>query len=242
MTPEAQTIQRKSSWCDDHLDCICGFANGQGGVLEIGRNDRGDAVGVADILRLLDEIPIRVQSLLGIVVNVDLRSDCGRDYLRIVVPPQPTPISYRRESPYPTADTASDVWERPDDSTRKQPENQNQPENRQKTSDRIVAFPARLPGGQPARPCCGARKHHRGQRPVSAGQAQGIREVTSCRAGQGWALDGCRKSRRGANRRGRCRRWRPPKARRDAAGPQAAHDQKTARKPPENSQKRRPTT
>ena len=140
MTPESEIVERKSSWRDDHLDCICGFANGRGGVLEIGRNDRGEAVGVADILRLLDEIPNRVQSLLGIVVNVDLRSDCGRDYLRIVVPPHPTRISYRRESPYPTADTAPDVRVRPDDSTRKQPENQDQPENRQKTSDRIVAF------------------------------------------------------------------------------------------------------
>ena len=140
MKPESQNIERKSSWCDDHLDCICGFANGRGGILEIGRNTRGEVVGVADILRLLDEIPNRVHSLLGIVVNVDLRSDCGRDYLRIVVPPHPTPISYRRESPYPTAGTAPDVRERPDDSTRKQPENPDQPENRQKTSDCIVAF------------------------------------------------------------------------------------------------------
>ena len=141
MTPEAQNVERKSSWRDEHLDCICGFANGRGGVLEIGRNDRGEVVGVADILRLLEEIPNRVQSLLGIVVNVDLRSDCGRDYLRIVVPPHPTPISYQEgvfRTPLPT--WPADVRVRPDDSTRKQPENQDQPENRQKTSDRIVAF------------------------------------------------------------------------------------------------------
>ena len=137
MTPEPQNVERKSSWRDEHLDCICGFANGQGGVLEIGRNDRGDVVGVADIFRLLEEIPNRVQSLLGIVVNVDLRSDCGREYLRIVVPSRPVPISYRRGLPYPVP---GDVRVRPDDSTRKQPENQGQPENRQKTSDRIVAF------------------------------------------------------------------------------------------------------
>jgi len=35
-----QNVERKSSWCDDHLDCICGFVNGRGGVLEIGRNNR----------------------------------------------------------------------------------------------------------------------------------------------------------------------------------------------------------
>ena len=139
MTPEPHNVERKSSWRDEHLDCICGFANGQGGVLEIGRNDRGEVVGVADILRLLDEIPNRVQSLLGIVVNVDLRSDCGRDYLRIVVPPHPTQASYRRESLYPATDMPPDGRARPDDSTRKPPENPDQPENHQKTSDRIVA-------------------------------------------------------------------------------------------------------
>ena len=140
MTPESQIVERKSSWCDDHLDCICGFANGRGGVLEIGRNNRGEVVGVADILRLLDEIPNRVQSLLGIVVNVDVRSDCGRDYLRIIVPPHATQISYRSEFTHPATDMPPDVRVRPDDSTRKQPENPDQPENRQKTSDRMVAF------------------------------------------------------------------------------------------------------
>ena len=139
MTPEPHNVERKSSWRDEHLDCICGFANGRGGVLEIGMNDRGEVVGVADILRLLEEIPNRVQSLLGIVVNVDLRSDCGRDYLRIVVPPHPTPISYGRD-PYAAADMPADVRVRPDDSARKQPETPDQPENRQKTTDRIVAF------------------------------------------------------------------------------------------------------
>ena len=140
MTPEAQNVERKSSWRDEHLGCICGFANGQGGVLEIGRNDRGEVVGVADILHLLEEIPNRVQSFLGIAVNVDLRSDCGRDFLRIVVPPHPTQVSYRREFPYPAADMLPDFRVRPGPSTRKQPEHQDQPENRQKTSDRIVAF------------------------------------------------------------------------------------------------------
>ena len=92
MTLESQHIEWKRSWRDEHLKCICGFANGRGGVLEIGRNDRGEVVGVADVLRLLEEIPNRVQSLFGIAVSVDLRSDCGHDYLRIVVPPHPTPV------------------------------------------------------------------------------------------------------------------------------------------------------
>ena len=140
MTPESPNVERKSSWRDEHLECICEFAHGQGGVLDIGRNDRGEVVGVDDILRLLEEIPNRVQSLLGIVVNVDLRSDCGQDYLRIVVPSHPAQVSHRKEFPYPAADMPADVRVRPDDSTRKQPENSDQPENRQKIAERIVAF------------------------------------------------------------------------------------------------------
>lgn len=146
MTPEAQDVKRKPPWRDEHMDCICGFANGQGGVLEIGRNAAGEAVGVADILDLLDEIPSKVQSLLGLVVNVDLKSDCGRDYLRIVVPSHPTPISYRREFPYPATALPADVAAQLDGSTRKQPENHvDQPENSQKTPDRIVAFLRKSP-------------------------------------------------------------------------------------------------
>ena len=137
MTSESPNVERKSSWRDEHLECICEFAHGQGGVLEIGRNDCGEVVGVDDLLRLLEEIPNRVQSLLGIAVNIDLRSDCGREYLRIVVPSHPAPIRYRRGFPYPVP---GNVRVRPDDSTRKQPENPDQPENRQKISDRIVAF------------------------------------------------------------------------------------------------------
>ena len=114
MTPEAQNVEWKSSWCDEHLDCICGFANGHGGVLEIGKDDRGDVVGVADVLRLLEEIPNRVQSLFGIAVSVDLRSDCGHDYLRIVVPPHLTPVRVRREFQYPAADMPADVRVRPE--------------------------------------------------------------------------------------------------------------------------------
>ena len=44
MKPETQKVEWKSSWRDEHLKCICGFANGRGGVLEIGKDDRGEVV------------------------------------------------------------------------------------------------------------------------------------------------------------------------------------------------------
>ena len=106
MTPESQIVEWKSSWRDEYLKWICGFANAQGGILEIGRNDCGEVVGVNDVLRLLEEIPNKVQSLLGIVVDVDLRSEDRREYLQIAVKPHPNPISYRGKFHYRSGSTS----------------------------------------------------------------------------------------------------------------------------------------
>ena len=43
---EHRHVEWKESWRDDYLRWICGFANAEGGVLVIGRNDKGVAVGV----------------------------------------------------------------------------------------------------------------------------------------------------------------------------------------------------
>ena len=105
VTPETQAVEWKRSWRDEHLKWICGFANAQGGVLEIGRDDRGKVVGVEGVLRLLEEIPGKVQSLLGIVVDVNLRSESGREYIEIAVKPHPNPISYNGEFHYRSGST-----------------------------------------------------------------------------------------------------------------------------------------
>lgn len=54
---ETQNIEFKESWRDEYLKWICGFANAQGGTLYIGKNDKGEVVGVADAKRLLEDIP-----------------------------------------------------------------------------------------------------------------------------------------------------------------------------------------
>ena len=46
--PEHQNIEYKSSWHDDYLKWICGFANAQGGTIYIGKDDAGAVVGVED--------------------------------------------------------------------------------------------------------------------------------------------------------------------------------------------------
>lgn len=102
---EAQNLEWKSSWRDEYLKRICGFANAQGGVLEIGKDDRGEIVGVKDPLRLLEDIPNKAQSLLGVVVDVNLKSEEGGEYLEIRVDPYPNPISYKGEYHYRSGST-----------------------------------------------------------------------------------------------------------------------------------------
>ncbi|MES3008230.1 MAG: ATP-binding protein [Pseudomonadota bacterium] len=94
---ETQQIEWKETWRDEILKWICGFANAEGGVLHIGRNDQGVVVGVPDAERLLEEIPNRVRDILGIIVEVNLREEGGKEYLEIVVEAYPYPVSYKGE-------------------------------------------------------------------------------------------------------------------------------------------------
>ncbi len=102
---EDQQVEWKSSWRDDYLRWICGFANAEGGVLVIGRDDSGVAVGVEDAGRLMEEIPNKVRDLLGIMVEVNLREVAGKDTVEIVVAPYPNPISYKGEYYYRSGST-----------------------------------------------------------------------------------------------------------------------------------------
>lgn len=94
---ETQHIEWKESWRDEYLKWISGFANAEGGVLVIGRDDAGKVVGVADAKKLLVDLPNKVQSVLGILVAVNLRKSGGKEYIEIVVDAYPYPVSYKGE-------------------------------------------------------------------------------------------------------------------------------------------------
>ena len=64
---ENQNIEWKESWRDEYIKWICGFANAQGGTLYIGKNDKGEVVGISDSAKLLEEIPNKVRDVLGIM-------------------------------------------------------------------------------------------------------------------------------------------------------------------------------
>lgn len=92
---ETQNIEYKESWRDECLKWICGFANAQGGTLYIGKNDKGEVVGVADAKRLLEDIPNKVKNTMGIIVDVDLMTEEGKSYIRIETEPCGFPLNYK---------------------------------------------------------------------------------------------------------------------------------------------------
>ena len=106
---ENQLIEWKESWRDEFLKWICGFANAQGGALEIGKNDRGAVVGVPNVAKLMEDIPNKVRDILGIMVDVNLHTDNGKDWLEIVVEPYPSPISYKGEYHYRSGSTKQEL-------------------------------------------------------------------------------------------------------------------------------------
>ncbi len=102
---EDQHTEWKSSWQDDYLKWLHGFANAQGGVLEVGRDDGGEVVGIEDTDRLMEELPNKIRDLLGIVVDIELLDENGKSYLRITVEPYPVPISFKGEYHYRSGST-----------------------------------------------------------------------------------------------------------------------------------------
>ncbi len=106
---ESQNIEWKQNWRDEYLRWVCGFANAQGGTLMIGKNDRGEVVGLTDAKKLLEDIPNKVRDILGIMVEVNLHSEHGKDWLEIVVEPYPSPISYKGEYHYRSGSTKQEL-------------------------------------------------------------------------------------------------------------------------------------
>ena len=94
--PESQNVEFKESWRDEYLKWVCGFANASGGYIYIGVvDDSQEIVGVADSKRLMEDIPNKIVTNLGIVADVNLRHADGLDYIEIIVSASNIPISYK---------------------------------------------------------------------------------------------------------------------------------------------------
>jgi ATP-dependent DNA helicase RecG len=90
---EDQTIEWKESWRDEYLKWICGFANANGGSIIIGKNDKGEVIGLNDAKRLLKDIPNKAKDVLGIIVDVNLNETDIGEYIEIIVEAHPYPVN-----------------------------------------------------------------------------------------------------------------------------------------------------
>ena len=106
---ESQNIEWKESWRDEYLKWICGFANAKGGKIFIGRNDNGKLTGVENYKRLMEDIPNKIQTLLGIICDVDLHEEDGKHYIEIDVKPYDVPISYQGKYHYRSGSTKQEL-------------------------------------------------------------------------------------------------------------------------------------
>ena len=100
MRQENQNLEYKRNWNDEYLKWICGFANAQGGKIFIGVDDDGSIYGIKDSHKQMEDIPNKVVSFLGIVVDVYLHQRENLEYIEIIIPPSNVPISYSGMSVY----------------------------------------------------------------------------------------------------------------------------------------------
>jgi ATP-dependent DNA helicase RecG len=106
---ETQNIEYKTIWKDEYLKWICGFANAQGGTLYIGKDDYGNVVGVKDAKKLLEELPNKITTILGIVAPVNLHQTEQGEYIEIIVDSHPNPVNYKGEYHYRSGSTKQEL-------------------------------------------------------------------------------------------------------------------------------------
>lgn len=102
---ENQNIEWKESWRDEYLKWICGFANAQGGKIYIDTNDDGTVIGAQNSRKLMEDIPNKVRDVLGIMVDVNLLEEDGKEYIEICVSPNTYPVNYKGEYHYRSGST-----------------------------------------------------------------------------------------------------------------------------------------
>ena len=79
---ESQTIEWKWTWQEDYLKWLCGYANTDGGVLNIGVNDDGYVVGIEESKKMLEALPNKINDKLGILASVQIHSVYGAENIR----------------------------------------------------------------------------------------------------------------------------------------------------------------
>lgn len=107
--PETQNIEYKTTWRDEYLKWICGFANAKGGTIYIGKDDKGKVVGVDNVKKLLEDIPNKSRDILGVIVDVNLHTTTEGDYLEINIENYPYPVNYKGQYHYRSGSTKQEL-------------------------------------------------------------------------------------------------------------------------------------
>lgn len=106
---ETQNIEYKSSWHEDYLKWICGFANAIGGIIFIGKDDKGKTVGVKDYAKLMEDIPNKIRNAMGIICDIQLHDENRKKHISIKVNPYSVPVSLRGRFYYRSGSTKMEL-------------------------------------------------------------------------------------------------------------------------------------
>lgn len=106
---EHHILEFKQKWTDEYFKWICGFANAEGGVLVIGKDNKGKVVGISNARKMLEDIPNQVRDFMGIMVQVKLHRQEAKEYIEIHVEPYPVPVSYKGQYHYRSGSTKQEL-------------------------------------------------------------------------------------------------------------------------------------
>ena len=106
---ECQNVEYKSSWHDKYLAWVCGFANAQGAVMYFGVDDEHEVVGLENVDTLMEDIPNKIVTTMGIVVDVNLYEQDGLEYIEVVIEPSNIPINYKGKYYYRSGSTMQEL-------------------------------------------------------------------------------------------------------------------------------------
>lgn len=106
---ESQNVEYKRCWQDKYLEWICGFANAQGAVMYFGVDDDHKVVGLEHVDKLMEDIPNKIVTTMGIVVDVNLHESDGLEYIEVVIEPSNIPINYRGKYYYRSGSTMQEL-------------------------------------------------------------------------------------------------------------------------------------
>lgn len=95
MNDENHNTEYKRIWKDEYLKWVCGFANAQGGKIYLGVGDDMSVIGVSHLHQLLEDIPNKTVTMLGVVPIVSHITREGKDLIEIDIEHSNIPISYK---------------------------------------------------------------------------------------------------------------------------------------------------